>query len=88
MNLVRLAREMAKSEMNSHTVISVLLRLIIGGDLGQTNLWLCDEVLSIATEFEPWLRKNQECLQLVVFRYLRLIQVCTGLSVFNFSHSP
>ena len=73
-SIVRLTREMAKSEMNSHTMISVLLRLIIGGEMGPDNIRLCEAVLNIAIEFEPWLRKNQECLQLVVFRFLRLIQ--------------
>ena len=42
--------------------------------LFSSNLWLCEEVLNIAMEFDPWLRKNQDCLQQVFFRYLRLIQ--------------
>ena len=32
-NLVRLVREMAKYEMNSHACVSILLRVMVGGDL-------------------------------------------------------
>lgn len=35
LNLLRLVREMAKYEMNSHACLCILLRLMVGGDLSR-----------------------------------------------------
>jgi len=72
--ILRLLNEMARASLPSHGIISILLRQIIGGEHGPDNVHLVESVLDICIEHRTWLEKNQECLQSVFFRYLRLIQ--------------
>lgn len=72
--LLRLVKEMAKMSYAVHSVINVLLRHIIGGDLTPQNVWLVEALLDILIENRVWLERNQETLQSATFRYMRLIQ--------------
>ena len=73
--ILRLLNEMARASLPSHAIINILLRQIIGGEHGPDNIHLVESLLDICIEHRAWLEKNQECLQSVFFRYLRLIQV-------------
>ena len=73
--ILRLLNEMARASLPSHAIINILLRQMIGGEHGPDNITLVESVLDICLEHRAWLEKNQESLQFVFFRYLRLIQV-------------
>ena len=71
---LRLVKELAKLSYGVHSIINVLLRHIIGGDLTPQNIWLTEALLDVLIENRAWLERNQDTLQSAVFRYLRLIQ--------------
>ena len=75
LGILRFLKESANVSLNSHNILNILLRQIIGGETGPDNILLTESILDICIEHRTWLDKNQESLQLTFFRYLRLIQV-------------
>ena len=74
---LRFLRDSANASLNSHNLLNIMLRQIIGGEVAIENINLAESILDICIEHRTWLDKNQESLQLAFFRFLRLIQVQT-----------
>ncbi len=49
------------------------MRQIIGGDVGQKNIWLINALLLIYENYTSWLHTNPLLISVTVYTFLRLI---------------
>jgi len=79
--LLRLVKEMAKMAYGAHSLINVLLRHIVGGELTNQNVWLMETLLDILNEHRAWLERNQDRVEkwfahLFVAKNRKFCQTC------------